>query len=166
MTRDESPYSRFRRAIRSGYLALTHATAAELPYVPMADALAILLVLDAEHEGRFEPAAAVRWAGRLAIEAPGLDLAELAGRSSRCTRCLTRTPKPRCWRWPAGAPAPRQGRRSQQPGPRWWSKSPLSGVASADGAGAARCVSNQAAATVRRPTSMLRQAARETRWCC
>jgi hypothetical protein len=37
-----------------------------------------LLVLDARHEERFEPAA-VRWAGRLATEVPGLELAELAG---------------------------------------------------------------------------------------
>ena len=35
MTSDGSPYSRFQRAIRSGNLALIHATAAELPYVPL-----------------------------------------------------------------------------------------------------------------------------------
>ena len=59
MTSDGSPYSRFQRAIRSGNLALIHATAAELPYVPLPDALAILLVLDARHEERFEPAASM-----------------------------------------------------------------------------------------------------------
>ena len=52
-------------AVAPRTLALFHATAAELPYVPLADALAILLVLDAKDEERFEPAA-VRWAGRLA----------------------------------------------------------------------------------------------------
>ena len=57
MTSDGSPYSRLQRAIRSGNLALIHATAAELPYVPLRDALAILLVIDAKHEERFEPAA-------------------------------------------------------------------------------------------------------------
>ena len=78
MTSDGSPYSRFQRALRSGNLALIHATAVELPYVPLTDALAILLVLDARHEERFN-AAAVRWAGRLATEVPALELGELAG---------------------------------------------------------------------------------------
>ena len=35
-------------------------------------------MIEAQDEERFE-AAAVRWAGRLALEAPGLALAELAG---------------------------------------------------------------------------------------
>ena len=127
MTSDGSPYSRFQRAIRSGNLALIHATAAELPYVPLADALAILLVLDARHEERFD-AAAVRWAGRLATEAPGVELAELAG----ALESLVALPDEHAQasllalagraRRPAGAPAPPVGRRrSQRPGPRWWS---------------------------------------------
>ena len=127
MTSDGSPCSRFQRALRSGNLALIHATAAELPYVPLPDALAILLVLGARHEERFEPAA-VRWAGRLATEAPGLELAEL----SRALESLHAPPGESAQasllalagqaRRPVGAPAPpASGRRSQRPGPRWWS---------------------------------------------
>jgi hypothetical protein len=71
MTSDGSPYSRLQCAIRSGNLALIHATAAELPNVPLRDALMILLVIDAKREERFD-SAAVRWAGRLAVEAPNL----------------------------------------------------------------------------------------------
>jgi hypothetical protein len=41
-------------------------------------ALAILLVIDARDEERFD-SAAVRWAGRLALEVRDLELAELAG---------------------------------------------------------------------------------------
>jgi hypothetical protein len=57
MTSDGSPYTRLKRAIQAGNLALIAASAAELPYVPLADALAILLVIDAKAEERFEPAA-------------------------------------------------------------------------------------------------------------
>jgi hypothetical protein len=67
-----------RRAIQAGNLALIHATAAELPYVPLEDALGILLVIEAKDDERFERSA-VRWAGRLAFETPDLALAELAG---------------------------------------------------------------------------------------
>ena len=55
MTSDGSPYSRLQRAIRSGNLPLIHATAAELGWVPLRDALAILLVIDAKDEERFGP---------------------------------------------------------------------------------------------------------------
>jgi hypothetical protein len=43
---------------------------------PLADALAILELIEGQDEARFEPAA-VRWAGRLALEAPGLTLSQL-----------------------------------------------------------------------------------------
>jgi hypothetical protein len=52
------------------------ATAAELPYIPLPDSLSILELIEAHDEQRFEPAA-VRWAGRLALEARGLTLAQL-----------------------------------------------------------------------------------------
>lgn len=41
------------------------------------DALAILELMEARDDDRFDKAA-VRWAGRLALETPGLTLAELA----------------------------------------------------------------------------------------
>jgi len=69
---------RLRRAVQAGNLALIHVTAAELGYVPLRDALGILLVIEAKDDERFD-AAAVRWAGRLALETPDLELAELAG---------------------------------------------------------------------------------------
>ena len=75
---DGSPYARLQRAIQARNLAIIHATAAELGWVPLRDALGILLVIEAKDDERFEPAA-VRWAGRLALEVPELDLAQLAG---------------------------------------------------------------------------------------
>ena len=78
MTSDGSPYPRLKRAIQAGNLAIIHATAAELGWVALRDALGILLVIEAKDDERFE-AAAVRWAGRLALEVPDLVLAELAG---------------------------------------------------------------------------------------
>ena len=78
MTSDGSPYSRFQRALRAQNLPLIHATAAELGWVALCDALHILLVIDAKDDERFDPAT-VRWAGRLALETQDLELAELAG---------------------------------------------------------------------------------------
>jgi hypothetical protein len=78
VTSDGSPYARLRRAIQARNIAIITATAAELPYVALQDALGILLVIEDKYEERFDPAA-VRWAGRLALETPDLELAELAG---------------------------------------------------------------------------------------
>jgi hypothetical protein len=78
MTSDGSAYARLRRAIAAGNLAIITATAAELRHIGLRDALGILLVIEAEAEERFD-AAAVRWAGRLALETPGLELVELSG---------------------------------------------------------------------------------------
>jgi len=78
MTSDGSPYTRFKRAIQTGNLAIIHTTAAELGFVALRDALAILVVIEAKDDERFERAA-VKWAGRLALETPDLELAELAG---------------------------------------------------------------------------------------
>src|SRR3954466_1804685 len=78
MTSDGSPYTRLRRAIQAGNLAIINATVAELGWVALPDALGILLVIEAKDAERFERSA-VRWAGRLALEVPDLVLAELAG---------------------------------------------------------------------------------------
>jgi hypothetical protein len=78
MTSDGSPYSRLQRAIGNGNLALIHVTVAELGWVPLRDALGILMVIEAKDDERFDRSA-VRWAGRLALETPDLELAELAG---------------------------------------------------------------------------------------
>ena len=121
MTSDGSPYSRLQRAIRSGNLPLIHATAAELGWVPLGDALAILLVIDARDEERFD-SAAVRWAGRLALEVRDLELAELAG----ALQSLVALPDEHAQRLlvaltaravgpPGARKAPAAQRRSQQP---------------------------------------------------
>jgi hypothetical protein len=78
MTSDGSPYPRLKRAIAAGNLAIIEATAAELGWVALRDALGILLVIEAKDAERFERSA-VRWAGRLALEVPDLQLVELAG---------------------------------------------------------------------------------------
>jgi hypothetical protein len=57
MTSEGSAYARLKRAIQARNMALIHATAAELAYVPLRDALAILLVIEAKDDERFEPAA-------------------------------------------------------------------------------------------------------------
>ena len=62
---------------QNGNLAIIHAPAAELGWVALCDALGNLLVIKAKDDERFE-SAAVRWAGRLALETPDLELAELA----------------------------------------------------------------------------------------
>ena len=76
MTSDGSPLTRLKHAVRAGDLLRVRGVAAELPYIPLPDALAILELIEAQEEARFEPAA-VRWVGRLALEAPGLTLAQL-----------------------------------------------------------------------------------------
>jgi hypothetical protein len=76
VTSSGSPYSRFKRALSTGNLALVHAAAAELPAVDLADALAICLLMSARDDERFERAA-VRWLARLAMERPGVGLGEL-----------------------------------------------------------------------------------------
>jgi len=78
LTSAGSPATRLKRAIQAGNLAIIQIAAAELGYVNLRDALGILLVIEAKDEERFD-AAAVRWAGRLALETPDLTLAELAG---------------------------------------------------------------------------------------
>ena len=96
VTSDGSPYTRLQRAIQSSNLPLIHATAAELGWVLLRDALAILMVIGAKDEVRFGPAA-VRWAGRLALEVRDLQLSELAQHSIHSTRFPMRTPNACCW---------------------------------------------------------------------
>jgi hypothetical protein len=76
VTSDGSPIKRLRAALRAGDLLRVRGVAAELPYIALPDALLILELIETEDERGFEPAA-VRWAGRLALEAPGLTLAQL-----------------------------------------------------------------------------------------
>jgi hypothetical protein len=50
--------------------------ALELPYVNLADALAVCLLMRRQGDGRFERAA-VRWLARLSLECPEITLSEL-----------------------------------------------------------------------------------------
>jgi hypothetical protein len=61
---------------RPPHLLLVQTSAAELGFVPLQDALAIVELIEAADGARFD-AAAVRWAARLATEVPGLSLAQL-----------------------------------------------------------------------------------------
>lgn len=76
MTSDGSPIIRLQHALRAGDPLRVGGVAAELPYIPLPDALSILELIEAQDEAHFEPAA-VRWVGRLALEAPGLTLSQL-----------------------------------------------------------------------------------------
>src|SRR4051812_28542790 len=59
---------RLRRALEHGSLTVALATAAEIPKVPLAEALAICLLLRDQDPKRYERAA-VRWHSRLCAEA-------------------------------------------------------------------------------------------------
>jgi hypothetical protein len=67
MTSQGGPYTRFRRALAAGDMLQVRAAAAELPAVPLDDALDVCLLVHGAEPGRFD-AAAVRWLGRFALE--------------------------------------------------------------------------------------------------
>jgi hypothetical protein len=68
VTSQGSVYSRFKRALERRNFLLAWTMAAELPKVPLADALALLLLALDQQPWRFE-AAAPRWHARLCAEA-------------------------------------------------------------------------------------------------
>jgi hypothetical protein len=109
MTSDGSPYPRLKRAIAAGNLAIIEATAAELGWVALRDALGILLVIEAKDAERL----AVRWAGRLALEVRDFVRPSWRACWSRWARCRTSMRSARCWRWPS-APASRVRRQHQR----------------------------------------------------
>ena len=69
-------YARFQRALEAGDLAAVRLAALELPYVNLADALAVCLLMRRQGDRRFERAA-VRWLARLSLERPEVTLADL-----------------------------------------------------------------------------------------
>jgi hypothetical protein len=71
-----SPYSRFKRALRTGNLALVRSAAGELPAVRLDDALLIACLIEEQDGERFERAA-VRWLGRFALERPTVRIEDL-----------------------------------------------------------------------------------------
>ena len=75
MTSQGSAYARFQRALRAGNATVVRAAAAELPHVPLEDALRVCIVLANAEPDRYE-SAAVRWLGRLLLEQRGVTLTE------------------------------------------------------------------------------------------
>lgn len=73
MTSEGSAYSRFKRALATRNPQLVIAAAAELPRVGLRDALEVCLLLRDGDPERYERAA-VRWAGRFALETRAVSL--------------------------------------------------------------------------------------------
>lgn len=77
MTSSGSPYARFQRALATGNLTLVRTAAAELPRIGVAEAAAMLLVIERADPGQYERAA-IRWLGRLCLERTHVDLEDLS----------------------------------------------------------------------------------------
>ena len=77
MTSSGSPYARFQRALATGNMTLVRTAAAELPRIGVAEAAAMLLVIQRADPGQYERAA-IRWLGRLCLERTRIDLADLS----------------------------------------------------------------------------------------
>jgi hypothetical protein len=88
MTSSGSPYARFQRALTTGNLNLVRAAAAELPRIGVAEAAAMLLVIQRADPGQYERAA-IRWLGRLCLERTSVDLEDL----SRAAAALDELPE-------------------------------------------------------------------------
>jgi|SRR5215216_7761724 len=67
VTSQGNPYSRFQRAVAIGNLALIRATAAELPRIGVAEAAAMLLVIERAAPESYQRAA-LRWLAMLCNE--------------------------------------------------------------------------------------------------
>jgi hypothetical protein len=88
MTASGSPYARFQRALATGNVDVVRMAAAELPRIGVAEAAAILLVIQRSDPGQYERAA-IRWLGRLCLERTGVDLVDL----SRAAAALDELPE-------------------------------------------------------------------------
>lgn len=74
MTAQGSPYARFRRALDSQNATVAFATATELNFVSLPDALELVLLL-VDDPGRFRRAA-LRWHARYCAEVPDVGFEE------------------------------------------------------------------------------------------
>ena len=74
MTSQGSPYARFRRALDSQNATVAFATATELDFVSLPDALELVLLL-VDDPGRFRRAA-LRWHARYCAEVPDVGFEE------------------------------------------------------------------------------------------
>lgn len=96
MTSQGSPHARLQRALATGNPTIALAAAAELPWVDLADALALCLLLR-EDGDRFDRAI-VRWHARFCLEVPGVGSSE----AQLALTALRSTAQPE---WEAGARA-------------------------------------------------------------
>jgi hypothetical protein len=87
VTSEGSAYTRFRRALQAGNEILVLTTARELPSVNLDDALQICLILRGDPT-RFERAA-VRWLGRVALEARAATIADLQDAADALSQMTT-----------------------------------------------------------------------------
>ena len=71
-----SAYARFRRALKTGNMAIIRSAAVELPHVDLGDALAVCLTIREAEPHRFERAA-LRWLARFCVERREATLAEV-----------------------------------------------------------------------------------------
>jgi hypothetical protein len=71
-----SAYARFRRALKTGNMAIIRSAAVELPHVDLGDALAVCLTIREAEPHRFERAA-LRWLARFCVERRDATLAEV-----------------------------------------------------------------------------------------
>ena len=93
MTSQGSPYARFRRALDSRNATVALATATELDFVSLPDALELVLLL-VDDPGRFRRAA-LRWHARYCGEVPDVGFEEGAHAVLACLAGLAgRRPKP------------------------------------------------------------------------
>src|SRR5215218_7479847 len=95
MTSQGNPYSRFQRALATGNVALVRAAAAELPRIGLAEAAAILLVLERSEPDRYERAAC-RWLAMLCQERrSSIDLLGVAQAAAALDALSSRRPAAR-----------------------------------------------------------------------
>jgi hypothetical protein len=71
-----SPYVHFKNALARGDLTVIRLAAADLPRVPLKDALRVCVLMAEQDHQAFERAAA-RWLARFVLEAKDVDLAAL-----------------------------------------------------------------------------------------
>jgi hypothetical protein len=76
VTSQGSAYTRFRRALKTGNMAMIRSAAGELPHVDLGDALAVCVVIRTADPHRFERAA-LRWLARFCVERHEATLAEV-----------------------------------------------------------------------------------------
>jgi hypothetical protein len=91
MTSQGNPYSRFQRALASGNVTLVRAAAAELPRVGVAEAAAMLLVIESAAPETYQRAA-LRWLAMICEERSSIDLLGVAQAAAALDALPSRRP--------------------------------------------------------------------------